>query len=240
MESWFGPASPPVEIASLEIIRRAGERIPGVLNTESYTLLSDLTQSEDVIFSGISKDSRYEIKRSEAKDVAACTITQNPTPADIQSFVKSLNDLYAQKGLNELSLSSGVALERYRSAGCIRLTRVEADGEILASHCYFSVNSRCRLLYSISSFRDKDTAQARARVGRANRFLHWRDMLYFKQQGVETYDWGGWRANADETLHRINKFKEEFGGIKVPIYDAVRPITFFARVAVRVSGLVRR
>ncbi len=49
-------------------------------------------------------------------------------------------------------------------------------------------------------------------IGRGNRMLHWKDILAFKAEGKNVYDFGGWYAGQeDEALLRINQFKE--GGV---------------------------
>jgi len=57
-------------------------------------------------------------------------------------------------------------------------------------------------------------------VGRANRWLHWRDMLCFKEAGVQCYDWGGMFED-ESTPERagINRFKRDFGGQPVHSYE---------------------
>ena len=85
------------------------------------------------------------------------------------------------------------------------------------------------MLHSASLFRGKAAAD-RAVVGRANRWLHWRDMLEFKRRGLQRYDWGG--MFEDESVPEqasINSFKREFGGAATRTYNCTVPLTFWGK-----------
>ena len=70
-----------------------------------------------------------------------------------------------------------------------------------------------RLLHS-ASFYETDDKKIRNLIGMANRFLHFKDMQYFKEEGFETYDFGGYAYDTpDKHLQNINKFKSSFNGI---------------------------
>lgn len=81
----------------------------------------------------------------------------------------------------------------------------------------FKILANVLLLYSASLFRTSDHATDRAAAGRANRFLHWHDMLHFKMSGCATYDPGGIDVfgRSWETA-RIASFKRGFGGFVRP------------------------
>ena len=71
----------------------------------------------------------------------------------------------------------------------------------------------------------------RSMIGRANRWLHWRDIAAFKEQGYAIYDLGGWYAGSgDYEKLSINKFKEGFGGVIQINYNAVEPISLKGKV----------
>ena len=90
------------------------------------------------------------------------------------------------------------------------------------------------LFYSASLFRELDNSAIRNRIGRANRLLHWQDMLHFKAGGISVYDFGGWYAgDSDLERLRINKFKEEFGGQIVKNHICERALTVKAKLFLR-------
>ena len=74
-------------------------------------------------------------------------------------------------------------------------------------HSCICDDKNIRLLHSCSEFRETDTAFRNA-IGRANKYLHWKDMLYFINQHKEKYDWGG--ISSFDTPNGIDKFKMSF------------------------------
>lgn len=79
----------------------------------------------------------------------------------------------------------------------------------------------------------------RALVSRANRWLHWQDMLTFKQKGFECYDWGG--LFEDETSPEragINRFKCDFGGRREVTYNCTYSLTARGRLYLMFTDVV--
>jgi Pyruvate/2-oxoacid:ferredoxin oxidoreductase gamma subunit len=69
--------------------------------------------------------------------------------------------------------------------------------------------------HSASHFRflSDDPIVNRNFIGRANRFLHFQDMIYFKELGFKIYDLGGYKLNTTRVdLLNVNKFKDGFRG----------------------------
>src|SRR5271156_3508662 len=99
--------------------------------------------------------------------------------------------------------------------GMVRFSRALYGGATVVWHVHAVTQEKATLLHSASHFRQLDDNEARAVVGRANRLLHWRDMLFFKAEGKSVYDFGGWYAGTEDVeLLRINQFKEGFGGVR--------------------------
>src|SRR5262249_37191050 len=95
------------------------------------------------------------------------------------------------------------------------VTKSVVGGESLSMHSYLVDRDRKRalLLHTASLFRNADDKQKRNKIGMANRLLHYRDMLFFKEQGCDIYDFGGYAKDTqDQDLININQFKEGFGG----------------------------
>ena len=55
--------------------------------------------------------------------------------------------------------------------------------------------------------------ESRAKIGRANKSLHWFEILKSKQLGFELYDFGG--LSLDGKTDNIDRFKKSFGGYLV-------------------------
>jgi len=78
------------------------------------------------------------------------------------------------------------------------------------------------LLYSATTVNSK---VSKSEIGRANRFLHYEDIKYFKELGYRFYDLGGIAKDTqDDKLQGINKFKEGFGGELVRQYNYYSPL----------------
>ena len=61
--------------------------------------------------------------------------------------------------------------------------------------------------------RSTDDGERRSLIGRANRALHYLNMLNFKDRGITTYDLGGYALGTqDPELQEVNEFKDSFGG----------------------------
>jgi lipid II:glycine glycyltransferase (peptidoglycan interpeptide bridge formation enzyme) len=80
------------------------------------------------------------------------------------------------------------------------------------------------MLYSGSRFRQFKDNSVRNLIGRANRLLHWYDMLMFKNRGILRYDMCGIdiTQRTPETT-RIAQFKRGFGGQIVPTCSETSP-----------------
>ena len=99
----------------------------------------------------------------------------------------------------------------------LTLTYVSDEEEILAYHVYVGDEKTTRLLYSCSTFREDDSKKAL--IGRANKFLHWEDIKYFKNNKYEKYDLGG--ISSFDNPNGIDKFKMNFNGEKITYYNII-------------------
>ena len=113
------------------------------------------------------------------------------------------------------------------------LSCVDKDGTALGWHAYYVDTQRVVLLYSMASQRLCSDATQRQVIGRANRYLHWQDILKFKAEGLSVYDFGGWYdGKEDKGLLQINQFKEEFGGSNIEVYNSMQGRTVKGKLAV--------
>jgi lipid II:glycine glycyltransferase (peptidoglycan interpeptide bridge formation enzyme) len=106
---------------------------------------------------------------------------------------------------------------------------------------YYRGADRVSLLHSASVLPSESDADLRAIIGRANRRLHWEDMVFFRSEGVATYDLGGWYiGQRDQRKLGINIFKEQFGGRVVQEYNCDLRLTSRAKVLARVPKGLRK
>ena len=90
----------------------------------------------------------------------------------------------------------------------------DATGELLCWHVYVLDPPIARVWFGGSNL-----GQDRADRGYANTLLHWEMLLHFRDEGYETYDWGGAVFDRDSPLYSITRFKLGFGGEGVRFFD---------------------
>ena len=206
--------------------------------SDFFTLVTDLRPDAETLMAGIHKETRRQV-RCSAKDNLEIQVWDNREGSFLGDFLAFYNRFAAQKGRPELDISR---LERYASLGRLDLSRVvSAEGEMLVYHAHDRVAERVRLMHSASQFRSSADGAFRTLVGRANRWLHWQDLLRFKAEGRVCFDWGGWYEGKDNPdLLSINQFKESFGGEVLHTYNGEILLSRKAKVFARIAKLMGR
>jgi hypothetical protein len=220
-EVWFDE-EPPVD-AGVDILvhRHCPSPIPRMRTVPLQSLRSDLARPANEILAAFDATCRHEIRRADSRDELYCEVI--PEPVDrIDEFIAFYDRFAAQKGIWSMDCHW---LGRAAAAHQLVLSHSSRDSEQLVWHAYLCVGDIAILMYSASSFRGKDSAY-RSLIGRANRWLHWQDMLCFKRAGVRYYDWGG-MFHDESTADRagINQFKRMFGGRPVQAYECTVPVS---------------
>ena len=205
--------------------------------TRYDTLIVDLQLGEDDLFGGMGKSTRYEVKRAQ-RDGFVAECLDAPDVQTVREFADYYDQFAASKQLAPIYRSRLAALA---DAGALTLTRVSRiAGRTVAWHAYARFRGRAMLLNSASLFRVEDNSEARNEIGRANRYLHWHDMLHFKSSGCTVYDLGGIDvAGRDPATTRIAAFKRGFGGDLRPTYARSQPMSAKGRAA-RIVLRIRR
>jgi hypothetical protein len=158
----------------------------------------------------------------------------NPTRNHIAEFGEFYNGFARSKNLRGCNIPKMLALNDVNS---LAITSAYAEsGELLCYHAYIVDGYRARLLYSASHYRNMPDSAHRSLIGRANRYLHWRDISFFKKQYYSIYDFGGLSLNEEAELKSIDEFKMGFGGQVVMEYNFIHTNNYIARVAASLSG----
>lgn len=232
-ECYFECVPPPEEADVLACLFQSAPT-SGWRSYEGATRLIDLTQDPDPIFSTFTKGTRYEINRARERDGIKTNLLHASIGSPLEEFMDYYDRFAASKGVPAIRRDQVQALA---AAGKIAMSTARgADESILAAHAYIITPFRARLTHSASLFRAEDDSAVRAQIGRANRFLHWNDLISFQAMGVESYDFGGWyEGSRNSALLQINAFKQEFGGLVVKEWNSFRPAspTGVAYLAVR-------
>ncbi len=231
----------PTENITADIIRIHQAPFPArsVISTPVHTLVMDLRQSEQDIWDLIQKNTRYEIRRAREKDGIGCEVWDGIEPSFLSRF-KSAYDVLAQQK-KELPALPWEYVQMLAGAKTFDLSCASSylEGELVFHAHVLGLNS-VRQLYSVSFFRDNTSAVSRM-VGRANRLLHWENMIRFKTIGYHTYDFGGWYdGKLDVEKLRINAFKESFGGQRKVCYSAEIFVSARARIIARQLNWIPR
>lgn len=185
----------------------------GLSRQVKHTLLINLEQDDSVLLSSFSEKTRYEIRRASKESLS------HEIRIDIAAFVSFYNAAALQKGRSSIAASD---LELFSQN--LLVTATLREGKAMAMHAYLcDEESKIVVLYqSATAHRGASDPSSRSLIGRANRWLHWQDMLLFKSTGYSCYDFGGWSKDAtDPELQGINKFKQGFGGLLVEISNYV-------------------
>jgi len=234
-ELFFDEEGAPPAVDVVEYFQRSQPRPERrARNREFHTLHIDLEQDPELLFSTFSKNCRYKIRRAEREGFEE--LTWSPaTPAKVDEFVAFCERSSVGKGLPP---APAERLHALCDADLLDLSAVTCHADPLVWHANLRAQGRARLLHSASLYREIDDTGMRNRVGRANRYLHWRDLLQYQQIAVPLYDFGGWyQGRDDQELLRINAFKEEFGGRHVREFHAAVPITLRGRAVLRARDL---
>ena len=81
-------------------------------------------------------------------------------------------------------------------------------------------------------------SSARNLIGRANRYLHWRDIRLFRDRGYDLYDFGGLDVTGrSEKTAGIARFKRGFGGEVRPVYSSTSARSLLGTAVHRILGL---
>ena len=201
------------------------------------TLFTDLTLNEEELLNKIDKGCKYEIRRADNKDELTIKFyaKESLTKDIAKQFVEFYNNFTKNKGLDG-SCDENL-LNKAMEDNKLMISLAYQNEVLLVAHAYLVGETECRLWYSCSSYRNSDN-QFRSLVGRANRNLHWKDILYFKENGLKVYDWGG--ISDREEIKNITAFKKEFGGDEKTLYNYKVANTFKGKMYLFLLKLLRK
>ncbi len=185
---------------------------------EVHSLEIDLTRESADIFKGFEASTRNQVNRA-AKDGVTFKCWPKPPRGTLDEFFSVLNAFAAERGLGS---EEPVWMYEYAAQNALLLTQAaSAEGQPLSWHSYARVGATVRQLHSMSATGELSPEQKRL-AGKANRYLHWLDILECQKLGIERFDFGGWYAGtSDEKLLRVNAFKEQFGGVRTLRYHSM-------------------
>jgi hypothetical protein len=235
-EVWFDEEPPPDAGVDILVYRYRPEPIANAHTTPLQSLQTNLAAGPDEILARFEESCRRQIRRAERQDPLRHQLFAEAAEA-LEEFTEFYDRFARQKGL---WLADRHWLARAAAARQLALSCVSCDGERLVWHAHLCAGRTAQLAHSASLYRSMNEDQ-RPLVARANRWLHWRDMLAFKAAKALCYDWGG--MFADESTPEsagINRFKRTFGGAPVLAYECTVPVTLRGRLWLTLRGAARR
>jgi hypothetical protein len=226
-ESWFQEEpSRRVDIARYIHLDRC---IPGARCTSVHTIVTDLMPDSDSLLAAMKPQTRTGIRRA-ARDGVRTNLWFSPGDAVMHAFRRFFVNFARQKNLSLWNEERFCAL---RQNGMLTISNaVTPSGDALVWHSYVHYGQTVLELHSASQFRSSQLSAERNAIGRANRYLHFHDMLAFKDLDFRVFAFGGWYAGSkDVEKLRINKFKEGFGGQVVRHFTCELGVTSLGKCA---------
>lgn len=191
----------------------------------SHTVELDLHQDSETIQANFSKQIRQQARIAETEGIN-CTF-QN----DIDVFVEFFNDFARKKNTD---LVSRRRMEEFGDG--ITLSFALHNGEIMAAHSYLTDKEAGIVRHHHAATRRLDDQVDKNLIGRANKYLTVKNILYFKEQGYKTFDFGGYaKDTTNESLKGINNYKLLFGGTVV---ECVNYFSYAYWLFKKLSGLL--
>jgi hypothetical protein len=243
-EIWYDRGGEPEKKSDVIKYKFAEEvREGAALREDLFTLLLDLGEDEKALHAYIGKSAKNEINRARERDGVRCGVfleLNEKSAEKLNQYIDYFNAFAASKNRSAISFSD---LGQFYEAGtlCIRRALSREGSPVLAMHAYIVGDNRARLLQSASHFRESFDPEERKLIGRANRLLHWEDILYFKAMGLGWYDFGGWYGGeTDREKLAINQFKETFGGKKRREYSYLLPVSGAGKIALAIQRILKR
>jgi hypothetical protein len=153
---------------------------------------------------------RSRIRKSEQ---LPCTVSFNDKFDEAHELIQ---EFFRRKRFRPL-LTRGewTEIKEFRHVHSIHL-----NGQIVAAHVMLlDPPTRARLL--INAGLSREEKEVGKLVDVLNRRLHWEEILFYKAQGYEQYDFGGIYPDPQHPFHGIGQFKTSFGGDNLKLYNFV-------------------
>lgn len=172
----------------------------------------NLENSEEDILLGFDKTRRYKTKRAMNRDGLEVFIKapSELKDSDLSLFIDFYNRFASEKGLPHLNEKKVRALFL---AKVLYVGEVYKDNNRIVLNAYLAYDAKKIVSLFTSSSLFRSNKEQAAVIGRANGYLHFAAMCYFKKIGFKKYDLGGfYLGNSDYDKVKITNFKREFGG----------------------------
>lgn len=231
---YFVRGAPP-EVEDAKIIGYLHSFVPMPSLRRYETNQIDLSQSEEELFRAMNSSTRRQIRRAMELDFEFVVLA-SPTDADLEQFRSFYNQFARNKKTDLCNAYHMETMKLVREKNALVLTYLkDSSGGILCYRVYITDGHLTNNIYSASHFRLMDDNLSKKMLGRANRYLIWRSLLFFKGRGCKVYDMGG--LTDDENIRR---FKVGFGGNVVSVYSGYEARTVYGSFILMARNLKLR
>lgn len=193
--------------AFVENMQQQGYKLAPMYFQAEYTMVLDLTRSEDEIMANMRKNTRYYVRRSEREGVKV-RISQDPQD------LKVLFELYQETVERQEFIPYDfdffkTEFEIFHADDLTDIYIAEYDGKPVAAAMMVYFDKGAYYHHGASIRLENDVY--------APYLLQWEAIKNAKRRGMETYDFFGVAPNDDEDHPRagLTKFKRGFGGERV-------------------------
>ncbi|MFE6169865.1 hypothetical protein ACQKND_05120 [Viridibacillus arvi] len=178
------------------------------------TLYIDLTKSENELLQNLHRTNRKQIKKA-ADHHFHIQVLEKPSIADIRAFQEFYNQFATFAKTYSCNSFHVNTMNMLKDKNALVITKIlNEENKVLCYRVYISDGNIAFCLYSASHFRMKENSEEKRLLSEANRYLIWRNILYFKSRNHTIFDMGGLTTNQN-----IRSFKMEFGGEIVHVYS---------------------
>jgi hypothetical protein len=182
------------------------------ITLHSRTLIVDLESESTDIYSSFNRQNKQKIKRAEREGYHH-EVLLSPNDNEVQTYIDFFQAFASWKGIQMLPEDR---FKKAAEAGVISITWMRDDHlNPLCGHAYLHDGNSVIMIHS-ASHRDGKDSSLRNTIGRANRLLHWKNILFYRDNGIKWYDFSGIFIDPTEQQEKnINEFKRGFGGQEV-------------------------
>lgn len=205
-----------------------------------FSLIKDLSRSEDEVWSSYGKHLKAYIKRSQREGTSVCIFRNTEIDDELLNLCGSFYEQMKEaKGIPDVF--NRKLAESYASNDALVIAMAYVNEIPVGFNAYIADETHFRTWLTAFAFREEEfDAQE---VSRAHQLLEWETMRYCCQNGITSYDFGG--ISSFENPNGIDKFKMTFAkeGARVT-YDnylvGVSPIGKMAVSAYKIRKKIRR
>lgn len=199
------------------------------IHRQTLHLQINLDKSEQALMQDMSRTTRYKIRRAK-KDGLTITYTTAPDLKDVRAFSDFYNSFARAKGIESCKEEKLTAL--MESKQLIIMSVYQKDGLMLASSAVIANNKTAIGLYTASArFAYREISGQL--MSRANRYLHWVELIYFKNKGFHTFDLMSLTMDKNNTDHQeVNHYKRSFGGEEQYVYQSFVPQSLYGVLSI--------